>query len=396
MKIDIATNTFTDKSDNFLITAPTYKIMQQATLPAFLQRMDGYGEYKAGDHIFKIKGGGTVYFRTETDPDSVIGITNVRAIWGDEAGKYRKYFWDNLQARAAFKSCQITLTTSIYARNWIYSDLYKPWESGKRSEVEIIRARSIENPHFPKAEYDRLKSTMDPRRFAMMYGGEFGQMEGLVYDCFDDAEGMNMVQPFELPLGTVFHAGVDWGYNPDPFAMGIRAITPNGFHYKISEFVKTGQTITDMIMRAKQANQTWGIKTFWCDPSQPGYIEEFKRNGLNAQPADNDINRGIGLHYELIKARQFKLFQGRCPYTIDELETYHYPEPQDLGPDDDSKEQLPVDQNNHCMDHDRYVTIMTYRSHAKKAPHTPGENGDQPEDQEKRLARLKKPKRSEW
>ena len=36
----------------------------------------------------QIYGGGKVWCRTGTDPDSIVGITNVRAIWGDEAGLF--------------------------------------------------------------------------------------------------------------------------------------------------------------------------------------------------------------------------------------------------------------------------------------------------------------------
>lgn len=46
-------------------------------------------------NAFRMHGGGTCWFRTETDPDSIVGIPRVRHIWGDEAGKYRLYFWEN-------------------------------------------------------------------------------------------------------------------------------------------------------------------------------------------------------------------------------------------------------------------------------------------------------------
>lgn len=386
IRTQIMTNQYHEKTDNFIVTAPTYKIMQQATLPAFLQRMDGKGKFNKVDSVFELHNGGTVYFRTETDPDSIIGITDVRHIWGDEAGKYRLYFWENIQARAAFKRCPITLTTSIYARNWIYKELYKPAIEGKRNDVEVIKATSRENPYFSTEHYNQIKATMDPRRFAMIFGAEFGHMEGLVYDCWDEDE--NICEAFHLPFGTKFVAGVDWGYNPDPFALVVRAITPDGMHYQVHEFCKTNCTITDMILISKQLNQIYGIKTFYCDPSQPGYIEEFNRNKLPAVGADNDINRGIGRHYDLIKTRKYKVFKGTSPYTVDEIETYHYPEPKDLGPDESSKEQKPVGQNDHCLDANRYATIETYRSEIKFTPKTIEDQAR--ENQVQRIARLKR------
>jgi hypothetical protein len=384
-------HTFTDEEDNFLITAPTYKILSQSTLPAFLRLMDGYGRYNKKDDVFEMTNGGRCYCRTETDPDSIVGIPRVRHIWGDEAGKYRLYFWENIQARADSLGCGIDLTTSPYALNWIYKELIKPYQAGKRPDMKLIQAASWENPYHSlhdQGNRDLKRSTMNPLRFNMIYGGQWGRMEGLVYDCWDDAQ--NLVDPFQLPQDTRYVAGVDWGYYPDPFALKVRAITPDGRHYGVSEFVKTRLTITDIIQIAKQKKEVFGISKFVCDPSQPGYIEEFNRNGLVAVGADNDIRRGIDLHYELIKTRRYKEFRGACPHSVDERETYHYPEEKDLKPDQDSRELNPVDKDNHTQDADRYITIETYNREIKLTPKSPG---DQIKKQDNRLEFLKRSNR---
>lgn len=364
--------TYTKKDDAFIITAPSFNKLHQSTLPAFLKIMEGWGNYNKKHEVFEMHKGGKVYCRTETDMDSIIGITNVRHIWGDEAGKYRKYFWENMQARAEFHGCGIDLTTSPYALNWIYKELIKPASRGLRDDVELIQAASWDNPyhslHDPKRRQEK-KNRMDPRRFNMIFGGEWGKMEGLVYDCWVDSA--NLIKPFRLPIGTKYYGGIDWGYNPDPFALKIRAITPDGRHYGVSEYVKTRMTITDIVELCIQKKQIYEPVRWYCDPSQPGYIEELNRNGIVAVKAKNDIRVGLDLHYELIRSRKYKEFVGSCPHSADERETYHYPELKDLGPDQDSKEVLPVDQNNHCMDIDRYLTIALSGRENKKEPKVP-------------------------
>ena len=360
---------FNKPSDNFIITSPTYKTMIQSTLPVFLKLMDGYGTLNKKDDVFQVHGGGNVFLRTETDPDSIVGITNVRHIWGDEAGKYRLYFWENMQARADFYGCGIDLTTSPYTMNWIYKELIKPTKLGKRDDVELIQAASWENKyhslHNPEAR-EKKRATMDARRFNMLYGGQWDRIEGLVYDCFTEDD--NVCEPFQLPNGTRYVAGVDWGYNPDPFVVVVHALLPDGRCFQVSEFYKTGQTPSDMIALCKQKKENFGITHFYCDPSQPGLIEEMNRNKIPAVPADNDITRGVGVVYEGLKTRQFKFFKGTSPYSLDEIEAYHYPDPKDLRPDQDEKEQKPVDQHNHGMDAIRYARIMTHRSHTKLVP----------------------------
>jgi hypothetical protein len=355
-------HTFTEKDDAFIITAPTYKILKQSTLPHFLKVMEGYGEYKQKDDIFIMHSGGTVYCRTNTDPDSIVGIPNTRAIWGDEAGKYSLYFWENIQGRQSSNNCPILLTTSPYTLNWIYRDIIKPKQRGDRPEVMLIQAASWDNPYNslsnPKIRIDK-QNTMDPRRFQMLFGGEWGKMHGLVYDCWSDEE--NIVDPFQLPSGTRFFGGIDWGYT-DPFVFKIRAITPDNMEYGISEFYKAGTTLSQQIEVVRRSLQVWPVERIFCGTDQPGSIAEFNANKLPAEGADTtkgSIRRGIDLHYELIRARKYKEFRGSCPYSNDERETYHYPEPDDLGPDDSTEEQNPVGAADHTCDVDRYITLGT-------------------------------------
>ena len=363
----IAMHTYIDPEDNFLMTAPTYKILHQATLPPFLRLMDGLGTYHKQDAYFQMYNGGKCYMRTATDPDSIVGITRIRHVVADEGGLYSLYFWENIQARAAFMNARILIGTSPYTLNWVFKDLIRPKikDPNSRPDVLYLKARSIDNPYFPRDYYERMRATMDERRFRAMFGGEWEKMEGLVYDCFDEAQ--NTIQPFILPPGTRYYAGIDWGTTA-PFVLVVRAITPDGYHYQVSEVYQTGLTITGFIQMARQKRQAYPIEIFYCDPSEPGYIQEFNMAGLTAAPADNDIKKGIGLHYDLIKSRRYRLFKNDNKFSIDEYETYHYPSEDEIKQDTDVKDDKPVKQNDHSMDANRYVTAMTYTGDHRKDP----------------------------
>jgi hypothetical protein len=360
--------TYTDPKDNFIVAAPTYKILQQSIIPYFLYHLKPFGKYNGADAVFKLNEGGQCFFRTETDPDSIVGIPNVRAGWLDEAGKLRLYFWENYLARAAAKGAKTLLTSSPYALNWFWHKLIKPASTGARPDVKLIRAASWENPyhtlHDP-AKRQAMRETMDARRFNMIFGGEFGQMAGLVYDCWDDAQ--NYIPETKLPAGTRYYGGIDWGFT-EPFALKIRAVLPSGEQIGVSEFYKSGQTISDIKEVCAKKLKIYSVEMFYCDPSQPGAILELNRAGIPAVAANNDIRRGIDAHYELIKTRKYKEFIGACPHTQDERETYHYPEPEDLAPDDNAKERKPVQQNDHLMDADRYLSISLSAAAEKRKP----------------------------
>ena len=355
LRLKIAMHKYTDKDDNFIMMAPNYKVMQQSCLPAFLSIMEGLGKYHKVDACYTMNGGGTCFMRTATDPDAIVGITNVRHIWGDEAGLYSLYAWENMQARASFMEAPITLTTSPYSLNWVYRELIKKKDT--RKDIVVVQARSDENPYFPITEYNRKKDTMEAKRFNMMYGGNWEKMEGLVYDVF--SEDIHIIDPFTLPPGTRFKAAIDWGHT-HPCVIKVRGITVEGFHYDVDEVYQTGMTITDVIKMCKHLNNLWGIDTFYCGPDRPENIKELNRAGITAGAANNDVIRGCDLHYELIKSGKYFVFRGRCPHTVDEYGMYHWPSENDLGPDQDGKERNPVKQFDDAMDCGRYLTVSTY------------------------------------
>ncbi len=362
--------TFMDPLDTFIIAAPNYKILRQSTLPAFASIMDGYGTYERQDALFKMRGGGTCYFRTATQPDSVVGITNCRFIWLDEGGKVSLYFWENLQARASFKKAPIIITTSPYAINWVYRDLIKPYQRGLRKDMHFTTARSNENPYFPKEEYEAKKATMHPKRFNALYGGQFEKMEGLVYDCFD--EDIHLVNPFKLPEGTKYYASIDWGYT-HPCAFLVMAITPEKERYIVYEYYKAGKTIDDIIEVALEKKKEFKIETVYADPAQPGYLESFNRAGLPCIAANNDVRAGVDLVYKLFKTNNLKIFKGYAPHLVDELSAYHWPELEDVNPNRDLKDRNPVKQDDDACDSLRYLSISTIFDNAEPiVPAFPG------------------------
>jgi hypothetical protein len=244
---------------------------------------------------------------------------------------------------------------------WLYKDYIKPFQKQDPEILKIcdvIQATSQENPYFPFEEYEQKKKTMDSRRFNMMYGGRFDRMDGLVYDCAD--EEALVIEPFELPIGTIFEAGVDWGY-VHPFAMVVRAVTPEKKHYQVYEMKKAGMTINQMIDAAKQLLTIYPVRLFNADPARPEYIDMFNFEGIPTIKANNDIAVGIDRHYELIKTGRYKIFRGHHKHTIDELEKYHYPETKlDIKADQDIKDPNPVKQDDDVLDANRYVTMSLY------------------------------------
>lgn len=316
-----------------------------------------------GKAEFKTHWGSTVYFRTGTHPDSAEGIPNVRRVWLDEGGKVSLYFFENLMGRAARVEAPVDITTTPYAMNWL-GEMVDDARKGKRTDLTAIHCKSKESPYFSTAEYDRQKGLLDPRRFTMKYDGEFGQMQGLVYDIYDQC----LVDSFPLPKETRYFGGIDWGYYPDPFAFVVRGLTPQGRHYRVAEYYANYKTISDIVKIAKDYQSIYQLELTICDPSQPAHIEELNRNGVPSIGGKNDIRFGIDKHYELMRAGRFYIFQDKNPIGRDEYSTYHYMEERELGTDEGirKKEKLPVDKNNHGIDIDRYQSVYLLEAECDK------------------------------
>lgn len=369
-----------DRGLNTIICAPTYKVLHQATLPGFLGIWEKYGDFKKGLFEFRWNHGVTTYIRSLTDPNAMEGITNVNAIHLDEGGLISRYAWENVEGRAAFRQAPILITTTPYALNWLYA-MWLEWDSGKRDDVDFIQFLSTDNPFFPKEEFERQKKLLDPRRFAMKYCGQFGKMEGLVF------ENLNLCDPIPLPPGTRFYAGVDWGFT-NPTVITIRALTPDGTQYRVAEFYQSKMTIDETVQVCQQRKQLYNIELFICDPSSPHNIDALNRGGCPAIGGNNDIRAGIDQHLQLMNEAKFFIFESENPIGLDEYSTYHYAEPKELKIDDDAKEQLPVKSNDHGIDADRYVTMHLAQGQDKTHAYIP--DNSRPEHSRKRLEWLKR------
>jgi len=346
---------------NFIVTSPTHKILKQATEPEFLKRFDGLGVYNKSEMVFNMPNNRKVYLRTFAEgrqPNAIEGITNVFGIWADEAGMLNLQCWVNLQGRSAFQQCQIFITTTPYALNWLYKDIYKKHVNGERDDVEFVQFKSTDNPHFPKEEFERQRTLLDPRIFSMKYEGHFQKMAGLVFMDFDEI--LNGYEVFEPDREKYFIcAGIDWGYT-NPFAITVRAIhKTEPRDYQMAEHYESFLDPNQKVEIAKQFQKRYGITQFYADNEEPAMIKLFNSAGLPTMAAPKypgSLQDNISRHNGLIRTRVHKLFLGKCPHTVEEYGMYHHRE-------DDGKEQNtpenPVDSYNHLMTANMYVTQCT-------------------------------------
>lgn len=352
--------------NTFIVAGPTFKLMEKSTIPWMLSLLQGYGKFDKQHYRYHLNQGGVLWFASMQDSDSAEGATNVKGIWIDEAGKIRYNAWINLLARSSFSQCPIMITSTPYALNWMYKDVYLPWSKGTREDIKIIQFRSCDNPYFPKAEYELQKKILDPRIFAMKYEGTFQRMAGLVYPELDEA---NYIERHYPPQHFYdYYAGVDIGF-ANPFAIVVRAIKKDGSQdIQVAEFYRSFLNPVERTNVLKQFNQVYKFKQIYVDSANPDDIALFVSAGLPAtavKKGPNSVQFGIQLHQEIIKTKMHRIIPENCPYTLDEYSTYHYEESEDET--EKSTREEPIKIKDHLMDANRYCTMMTVKLRHKPA-----------------------------
>jgi len=360
----IINEVWTSKWSDFIILAPTYKVLQQSTLQKFFDIVPRwYGVHNKSDSTFKTRTGKTIFFRSADKPESIEGIT-AGAIWADEVGLMKPDAWLFMQRRVSRTEGRILMTFTPKALNWVYYDLYKPWlqAKGKHPDIEFIQFKSVDSPYFPEAEFERAKQTMTPHQFKLSYEGEFAKAEGLVYPSFSSS---NIVDDFEIPKDWRRSGGIDFGYI-NPFCALEAALSPDDVLYIYKCHYKSGMTLRE------HAEYLDLNITYFYDPSGRQEAEELISMGLELVPANNDVDLGIdkvnvrimghnlleeeseGESLKLDDKREIRLKVFRsCYELIEEMGLYQYDKNQATGEWKDK----PLKANDHSVDALRYLTV---------------------------------------
>lgn len=193
----------------WLVVAPTYKIMARATAPMLVKTFAGTyyeGVFTESRGLYKLPDGGIIWLLSADNPGGLEG-GQFDGAWIDEGGQLKLDSWVAIQGRLGQKESPALITTTPYKMNWLYHDFYKRYLQG--DETYYVRQwSSIENPAYPKAEFNRAIGSMSSQRAAMRYRGEFVQLAGLVYP---DIEAC-FCEPFDPPPGMRF-GRIDFGWN---------------------------------------------------------------------------------------------------------------------------------------------------------------------------------------
>lgn len=205
-----------------------------------------------GDRFFEFENGSLVEFKTADDPESLRGA-GLDILWMDEAAFIPNADAYNVARPALSDHSGLVLTTTTPSgKNWLYSTF---WSDLALDDEHMGRVeyRSIDNPYFPREEWEYLLKTYHPLLFKQEYMAAFDSMAGkelpgewLKYyttgDPGPDQIGVPRMEDNKREYNLRYFIGVDPAISladdADRFAMALIGVTKDSSQvYLVDLFV---------------------------------------------------------------------------------------------------------------------------------------------------------------
>lgn len=176
--------------------------------------------------------------------------------------------------------------TPVEGMTWVYKDLYEPWKSGGRTDIDVIQVDMKDNPYLSVEEKEEILGFLDGDERAKREAGTFVPKGGLVFPAFQESIHATL-HGWRPPHNWLVYHSLDHGYN-NPTASLHHAVSPDGGsivtfheHYKsewivekhakeilrweeengIEPFLRTG----DPAMKQRQAQSGNSIQTLYAE-----------------------------------------------------------------------------------------------------------------------------------
>ena len=171
----VKANRFAKPKTVGLVIAPSYRMLQDATIRTFREINEACIEqYNKSDQIITLKNGAEILFRSADEPDRLRG-PNANWAWIDEAGLCQPGTWDivigRLRADGGAGPCWITSTPK--GRNWLYQ---------KKDQMKVFHAPTINNPYLSQEFIESLLTSYTGEFLKQEVYGEFARFE----ECLSD------------------------------------------------------------------------------------------------------------------------------------------------------------------------------------------------------------------
>jgi PBSX family phage terminase large subunit len=329
-----------NRGETGMVIAPTIPAVRNVIIPEMREwGVFEIGEYHTTEKRLEFENGSEIIFESADSQRKIERLrgTSLAWFWIDEAAQVNERAWEIMTGRLRQgEYLNAFVTTTPKGKNWVH-EKFIAGDPGAVNTTTHVPTQA--NPHTPETYTDEVVEEYEGRFYEQEVLGEFVGFEGLVYPWFDDETHVIDSDPDEFD--RVIY-GVDWGFSHPSVALviALRGDQP----VVLDEVYESRLTDDDLAREVAALQDTYGEGVVYCDPAEPGSIETFRREGLDAIDADNDVTPGI----KTVTQHDHDLrVHARCQNLINEFGMYQY---RDGGDSDRVRKQ-----NDHAMDALRYA-----------------------------------------
>jgi PBSX family phage terminase large subunit len=335
-----------------MITAPTYDLLNDATLRTFRDIAgDLEADFNKNEMRMTLQNGSEVLFRSTTEPEKRRGPALAWAMM-DEAALSPAVTFDILMGRMRQHEQlgYLWVCSTPRGQNWIWQKFIQ----AKNPDYKLFRAKTRDNPYVAEEIIQAWEQSYVGDFARQELEGEFVAFEGLIYPEF--SQEIHAPASFDAIKPKTFKqvvAGVDWGYT-NPGVIVVFGVDGDGRMWGLHEEYRRQRRIEEWAEKAKELRDTYGINHFYCDPSEPDFVKAFVEKGCKAEGADNEVIAGI----QRVKARLVKRPDGlpRILYPRTFVNSFkEYSEYQWKPGKGESFQDEPAKSSDHTKDAERYV-----------------------------------------
>ena len=360
---------------DYLAVTASYDLFKLKMLPALrecFEHIYGTGRYWSGDRIIELADpSGRFWAKRVDDPmwgriilrsaeaGSGLESNTAKAAWADEAGqdKFTLETWEAILRRLSLSQGRVLLTTTIYNMGWLKSALYD--KRDRDPNIDVIQFDSIENPVFPRDEWERAEQALPRWKFDMFYRGRYTRPAGMIYSIWD--RDLHTMPRFALPETWPRYGGLDCG---GVHTAALRVAeeqtpdgTPTGRYLVYAEYLE-GERTTQQHMQALIAGEPMTPVYVGGSHSEGQWRREFRAAGLPIKEPDQpSVEVGIDRVYGALATRRLIIFDDLTGL-IGEIESYS----RVLDSEGEPTEAIAEKSTYHRLDALRYIIGWLFRT----------------------------------
>ncbi|CAN5610486.1 PBSX family phage terminase large subunit [soil metagenome] len=348
---------FTERNKKFLVCRKSLKSLKYSVFRTFIEILTKHellGMVKINKTMLEFTFESNYMLMTSIDDPAKIQSTEFNYIWMEEAEEFIFNDYMVLKTRLSAsqepgKINQIFLSYNPRKRAGYINKAVK-----LEDDVEIIKSSYKDNQHIQDT-YSKLLESIKKSSPEFYNAYTLGEYTSDDEQVFPNIKIIDKIPEFKC---EVYYFGLDFGFhNHTAFLLvqeehiNNRKLV-NGIYrdnitkkYYVTELIyEKLLTNADLIEKLLTYKIEYGYRIY-CDPAEPGRLEEIKRTGLTAIEAKKDVAAGL----DYIRSREIYSLRSNTNFNH-ELENYCYAK--------DSHGELtdfPEKKNDHLMDALRYA-----------------------------------------